>query len=58
MKPPTIILTGDINDRHVQKARLVADRIMPKPVDANLLLREIEGLLAERAERSAVDART
>ncbi|MGO9513181.1 MAG: hybrid sensor histidine kinase/response regulator [Steroidobacteraceae bacterium] len=45
-KPPTIMLTGDIADRHVAQARKIADRILPKPVDINLLLREIETLLA------------
>ncbi len=45
-KPPTIMLTGDISDKHVAQARLIVDRIMPKPVDINLLLREIEGLLS------------
>jgi len=35
------MLTGDIAERHVKKAMLVADRILPKPVDINLLLREI-----------------
>jgi two-component system, chemotaxis family, CheB/CheR fusion protein len=47
-KPPTIMLTGDIADRHVAKAKLIADRILPKPVDINLLLREIETLLGKR----------
>jgi two-component system CheB/CheR fusion protein len=47
-KPPTIMLTGDIADRHVAQAKLVVDRIMPKPVDVNLLLREIEFLLENR----------
>jgi PAS domain S-box-containing protein len=47
-KPPTIILTGDIADTHVKKAKLIADRLLPKPVDINLLLREIEILLAKR----------
>ena len=47
-KPPTIMLTGDIADAHVQKARLIADCILPKPVDINLLLREIEALLVKR----------
>lgn len=46
-KPPTIMLTGDIADRHVAKAKLVVDRIMPKPVDVNLLLREMAILLAK-----------
>jgi signal transduction histidine kinase len=47
-KPPTIMLTGDTADKHVEKARLVADRILPKPVDVNALLREIESLLNTR----------
>jgi len=44
-KPPTIMLTGDTADKHVEKAKLVADRILPKPVDVNALLREIKSLL-------------
>ncbi len=44
-KPPTIMLTGDLADIHVQKAKLIVDRILPKPVDINLLLREIDHLL-------------
>ena len=48
-KPPTVMLTGDIADRHVEKAKLVADRILPKPVDINLLFREIEALLGKGA---------
>ena len=44
-KPPTIMLTGDIADRHVAQAKLVVDVILPKPVDVNLLLREIDNLL-------------
>jgi hypothetical protein len=32
----------------VEKAKLVADRILPKPVDVNALLREIESLLNTR----------
>jgi PAS domain S-box-containing protein len=47
-KPPTIMLTGDTADKHVEKAKLVADRILPKPVDVNALLREIESLLNTR----------
>jgi hypothetical protein len=39
------MLTGDIADKHVEKSRAMADRILPKPVDVNLLLREIETLL-------------
>jgi len=44
-RPPTIMLTGDIADKHVAQARTIADRILPKPVDINLLLSEIETLL-------------
>jgi PAS domain S-box-containing protein len=44
-KPPTIMLTGDIAERHVAKARLVAELILPKPVDVNIVLREIARLL-------------
>ena len=44
-KPPTIVLTGDISDRQIGKARAVADRILPKPVDIEVLLREFDGLL-------------
>ena len=49
VKPPTIILTGDLAERHVTKAMRVADRILPKPVDINLLLREFETLLGKRS---------
>ncbi len=44
-KPPTIILTGDIADQHVKRARRVAERILPKPVDINRLLRDMTELL-------------
>jgi len=47
-KPPTIMLTGDIAERHVAKAKLVAERILPKPADINRLLREIDNLLSTR----------
>jgi CheY-like chemotaxis protein len=47
-KPPTILLTGDISDKHLTQARKIADRILPKPVDINVLLREMETLLAKR----------
>jgi PAS domain S-box-containing protein len=46
-KPPTIILTGDIADQHVRKAMQVAERILPKPVDINLLLQTMSELLAQ-----------
>jgi DNA-binding response OmpR family regulator len=45
-KPPTIMLTGDTANKHIEKAKLVADRILPKPVDVNVLLREIDALLS------------
>ncbi len=45
-KTPTIMLTGDISKNHVARALKIADRILPKPVDINLLLREIEILLS------------
>lgn len=48
-KPPTIMLTGDLADTHVKKAKLIADRLLPKPVDINLLLREIDALLGIRS---------
>lgn len=46
-KPPTIMLTGDISDKHIARILKIADRILPKPVDINLLLREIEILLTK-----------
>jgi PAS domain S-box-containing protein len=45
-KPPTIILTGDIADSHVQQAKQIADRLLPKPIDVDLLLRDISALLS------------
>ncbi len=47
-KPPTVILTGDLSEQHMKKAKLIADRILPKPVNLNLLLREFEALLGKR----------
>ncbi len=47
-KPPTIMLTGDISEKHVARVLKIVDRILPKPVDINLLLRELETLLKER----------
>lgn len=44
-KPPTIMLTGDTTDGHIAQVMRIADRILPKPVDVNLLLREISSLL-------------
>jgi two-component system, sensor histidine kinase len=46
-KPPTIMLTGDVSDQHVAQAKEVADRILPKPVDVNLLLRAMETVLGQ-----------
>jgi two-component system, sensor histidine kinase len=45
-RPPTIILTGDIANQHIKAAETVADRVFPKPVDVNVLLREFGHLLA------------
>jgi len=47
VKPPTILLTGDIADKHLQKAKAMADRILPKPLDVNVLLREMAALLGK-----------
>jgi PAS domain S-box-containing protein len=44
-RPPTIMLTGDIAERHMAKAKLVAELILPKPVDVNIVLREIASLI-------------
>jgi CheY-like chemotaxis protein len=44
-RPPTILLTGDIADRHLANAKAMADRILAKPVDVNLLLSEMAALL-------------
>jgi len=46
-KPPTIMLTGDISEQHLEKARTVADRILPKPVDLSVLLREMQSLIGD-----------
>ncbi len=46
-KPPTIMLTGDISDQHVARAKEIADRILPKPADVNLLMRAMETLLGK-----------
>jgi two-component system CheB/CheR fusion protein len=45
LKPPTILLTGDVAHRHLESAKAMADRILPKPVEINLLLREMAALL-------------
>lgn len=47
-KPPTIILTGDVDRKHIEKARLLADRILPKPVDIGVLLSEMGQLVGKR----------
>jgi two-component system CheB/CheR fusion protein len=47
-KPPTIMLTGDIAERHLQQAKQIADRILSKPIDIALLLTEMEALLDQR----------
>jgi PAS domain S-box-containing protein len=49
LKPPTIMLTGDIADKHLRKAKLVADKILPKPVDIALLLSCMSSLLEQKA---------
>jgi PAS domain S-box-containing protein len=49
LKPPTIMLTGDIADRHLEKAKLVAERILPKPVNIGTLLDGMRALLEQRA---------
>jgi len=45
IRPPTVLLTGDIADKHLARARTLADRVLSKPVDVNLLLREMAALL-------------
>jgi DNA-binding response OmpR family regulator len=46
-KPPTIMLTGDAG-QHFDEDKSIADRILLKPVDFNVLLNEIEQLLRKR----------
>jgi CheY-like chemotaxis protein len=46
-KPPTIMLTSVTGSQHEQ-AKSIADRILPKPVDIDVLLHEIEDLLGTR----------
>jgi len=48
-KPLTIMLTGVIADRQLKKARQVAERILPKPVDVGLVLSAIRSLLEKPA---------
>jgi DNA-binding response OmpR family regulator len=45
-RPPTIMLTG-IASQQVAGATSFADRTLAKPVDINILLREIESLVRE-----------
>jgi len=46
-KPPTIMLTS-VTARQHQNTKSVADRMLPKPVDINVLLHEIEDVLGTR----------
>lgn len=46
-KPPTIMMTG-IAGQNLDHARAFADRILAKPVDIHVLMREIAALLAAR----------
>jgi DNA-binding response OmpR family regulator len=46
-RPPTIMLTG-VASQQVAGAQPFADRTLAKPVDINVLLREIENLLHGR----------
>lgn len=55
-KPPTIVLTGDISDRQIEKARSIADSILPKPVDIDVLLRRFDELMAPRPVAHAPSA--
>jgi CheY-like chemotaxis protein len=43
-KPPVILLTGSPS-RHIGAVKSFADRLLAKPVDIDVLLREIENLL-------------
>ncbi len=47
-KPPTIVLSGGVAGRHAAKINSIADRILSKPVDITVLLREIDELLGRR----------
>jgi DNA-binding response OmpR family regulator len=46
-KPPTIVLTGITGDAAI-RANSFADRILTKPVDLAVLLREVDGLIGRR----------
>jgi DNA-binding response OmpR family regulator len=45
-RPPTIMLTG-VSGPGVEHAKACADRVLTKPVDVSVLLREIEDLLCK-----------
>ena len=47
-KPPTIVLSGGATGPHAAKIKSIADRILPKPVDIETLLHEIDELLKVR----------
>ena len=46
IKPPTIMLASVVADRD-EKAKSTVDRIIAKPVEIDVLLREIESLLGK-----------
>jgi CheY-like chemotaxis protein len=48
-RPPTILLTGDISDELRERASKVVDRVLLKPVEIELLLRELASLSVARA---------
>jgi PAS domain S-box-containing protein len=50
-RPPTIMLTSANLSKHLGIDQSIADRILPKPVDINVLLSEIECLLGKSAVR-------
>jgi hypothetical protein len=50
-KPPTIMLTSVIAFKQ-QNTKFAADRILDKPVDIDVLLHEIDGLLSPRPVRA------
>jgi two-component system CheB/CheR fusion protein len=45
-RPPTIMLTG-VSGPSVEQAKACADRVLTKPVEVSVLLREIEDLLCK-----------
>lgn len=48
-RPPTILLTGDISEELRERAAKVADRVLLKPVEIELLLRELAELSVPRS---------